>query len=141
VRLRARRPPRHRTIIKQAAETLDFTKPVALLLIAILHFIPDHDDPWAIVRRLMDAMPPGSYLALSHATPESLAGTASRELLDKVYAETASGGVTPRPKAGIERFFHGLELTEPGVVRISGRRPARGAPATRTFFYGGVAGK
>jgi trans-aconitate methyltransferase len=129
------------SIIEQAAQTLDFNKPAALLLIAILHFVPDHDDPWEIAGRLMDAMPPGSYLAVSHATPESLADAASKEQLDKVYAETASGGVTPRPKASIERFFTGLEITEPGVVSISAWRPAPGTPRTRTLFYGGTARK
>jgi len=129
------------TVIARAAETLDFSKPVAVLLIAIMHFVPDHDDPWEIVGRLMDAVPPGSYLALSHATPESFADAASKELLDKVYAETASGGVTPRPKAEIERFFTGLEATEPGMVNVSAWRPAPGTPATRTLFYGCVARK
>jgi S-adenosyl methyltransferase len=128
-------------IVTQATEILDFSQPVAVLLIAILHFVPDLDDPWGIVGRLMGAVPPGSYLAVSHATPESFADAASKELLSKVYAETASGGVTPRPKAEIERFFGGLEMTDPGVVSISAWRPAPGDPATRTLFYGGVARK
>jgi S-adenosyl methyltransferase len=85
-------------IITQAAETLDFTKPVAVLLIALLHFIPDADDPWAITGRLMDAVPAGSYLAVTHATPESFIGPATKELLDKVYAETPSGGSPHGPK-------------------------------------------
>ena len=129
------------SIITQAAEILDFSEPAAVLLIAILHFVPDQDDPWGIVGRLMDAMPPGSYLAVSHATPESFTDAASKELLNKVYAETASGGVHPRPKAEIERFFSGLEMTDPGLVNISAWRPAPGDPSTRTLFYGGVAGK
>jgi hypothetical protein len=128
-------------IIMEAAEILDFNEPVAILLLGILHFIPDQDDPWRIVRTFTES--PGSYLAVSHATPESFTETASRELLDEVYAETASGGVTPRPKAEIERFFGGLELIDPGVASISAWRPAPGDPATRTrtLFYGGVAQK
>jgi hypothetical protein len=129
------------TILGQGAEILDFSEPVAVLLLAILHFVPDQDDPWGITGRLIDAVPTGGYLAVSHATPESLADPASKELLDKVYAETASGGVTPRPKAEIERFFNGLETTGPGVVNISTWRPEPGDPATRTLFYGGVARK
>jgi hypothetical protein len=129
-------------IIAQASEILDFSQPVAVLLFAILHFVPDQDDPWGIVGRLMGAVPPGSYLAVSHATQESLADAASKELLNKVYAETASGGVTPRPKAEIERFLSGLEMTAPGVVNISAWRPAPGnEPAPRTLFYGGAARK
>src|SRR5262245_49226429 len=61
-------------LITQAARTLDFTRPVAVLLIAVLHFIPDAGDPAGIVRRLMAATPPGSYLVISHATPEHLSG-------------------------------------------------------------------
>jgi hypothetical protein len=130
------------TIIAQAAEILDFSEPVAVLLFAILHFVPDQDDPWGIGGRLMAAVPPGSYLAVSHATPESLVDAASKELLSKVYAETESGGVTPRAKAEIERFFSGLEIANPGVANISAWRPAPDdAPSTRTLFYGGVARK
>ena len=66
--------------------------------------MPDHDDPWGITGRLTDAMPSGSYLAVSHVTPESITDATSKELLSKIYAKTASGGVTPRPKAEIERF-------------------------------------
>ncbi len=128
------------SIITQAAEILDFSEPVAILLFAILHFVPDQDDPWGITGRLTAAVPPGSYLALSHATLESFTDATREELLSKIYAETASGGVTPRPKAEIERFFSGLEMADP-VASISAWRPARGAPSTRTLFYGGVAGK
>lgn len=129
------------SIIAQAAETLDFKKPVAVLLIAILHFVSDRDDPWGVIARLMAAVPPGSYLAVSHATPERFSDPANKELLNKIYAETASGGVTPRPKTEIERFFSGLEMITPGVVNISAWRPAQSGPATRTLFYGGAARK
>jgi S-adenosyl methyltransferase len=129
-------------IIAQAAEILDFSEPVAVLLFAILHFVPDLDDPWGIVGRLMAAGSPGSYLTVSHATPESLADSDSKELLSKVYAETESGGVTSRPKAEIERFFSGLEIADPGVVNISAWRPAPDDdPSKRTLFYGGMARK
>jgi hypothetical protein len=130
------------SIVTQAAEILDFTQPVAVLLIAILHFVPDQDDPWEIVSRFMGAMPPGSYLAVSHATPESFIDPASRELLDKVYAETPSGGVAPRPKTEIERFFAGLEMTGPGLVNITAWHPEPGGdPPARTLFYGGAGRK
>jgi hypothetical protein len=129
------------SIIAKAAETLDLSKPVALLLIAILHFIPDHDDPWAVTGRLMDALPAGSYLAVTHATAESLTDPASRQQLDKVYAETPSGGVTPRTKPEIRRFFNGLEMTDPGLVNITAWHPEPGDTPTRTLFYGGIAVK
>ena len=131
-------------IITHAAETLDFAQPVAVLLIAILHFIPDKDDPWDIVSRLMTAVPPGSYLVVSHATPENFTDAASKDRLNAVYAETAAGGVTPRPLPEIRSFFSELELVNPGLVDISAWRPAvRGIAnhSTRTLFYGGVAQK
>jgi S-adenosyl methyltransferase len=131
-------------IITRAAGTLDCAEPVAVLLIAILHFIPDKDDPWDIVRSLMAGVPAGSYLVVSHATPENLADAAGKDKLNAVYADTASGGVTPRPFPEISRFFDGLELAAPGVVDISAWRPAAHGNADnsgRTLFYGGVARK
>ena len=84
-----------RSIITHAAGTLDFAEPIATLLIAIMHFIPDEDDPCDIVRRLMAAVPPGSYLVVSHATPQDFPDAVNKDRLNAVYAETASGGVTP----------------------------------------------
>ena len=63
------------TILKGAARILDFTRPVAILLIAVLHFIPDADDPYAIVARLMDAAPSGSYLVMAHAASDIAPGS------------------------------------------------------------------
>jgi S-adenosyl methyltransferase len=133
-----------RGLIAQAARTLDFAEPVAVLLIAVLHFIPDADDPQGIVRRLMAAVPPGSYLVISHATPEHLADGASTARLNAVYAQTASGGVTPRPLPEITKFFDRLDLVDPGVADICAWRPAvhRAGPGRgRTLFYGGAARK
>lgn len=129
-------------IITRALDALDFAEPVAVLLIAILHFIPDKDDPCDIVRRLMAAVPAGSHLVVSHATPENLADSAGKDKLNAVYAETASGGVTPRPFSEISSFFDGLEVAHPGVVDISAwRPPVQGSEdrTSRTLFYGGVA--
>jgi len=137
-------------IIKHAAETLDFTKPVAVLLIAVLHFIPGKDDPWDIVSRFMAAVPPGSYLVVSHATPESFTDTANIGKLNAVYAGTASSGVTPRPLSEISNFFSELKLIKPGVVDISKWRlaawPAGKGPeivndSGSTLFYGGIGQK
>lgn len=128
-------------VVRQAAETLDFTWPVAVLLVAILHFIPDSDSPGEIVNRLMAAAAPGSYLVISHATPENLEA-ASEYALGDVYAATPSGGVTPRWLPAIGDFFGGLELISPGVVDIAAWRPEPGDPeGARTLFYGGVARK
>ena len=105
------------TILKGAARTLDFTSPVAVLLIAVLHFIPDADDPYAVVDRLMDAVPSGSYLVMAHAAsdidPEATAEMARR------YNKMSSATITPRTRDQVARFFDGLELLPPGLVPIS----------------------
>ncbi|HTU75047.1 MAG TPA: SAM-dependent methyltransferase [Trebonia sp.] len=129
-----------RAIVGHAARTLDFGEPVAVMLLAILHFIGDTDDPWAMVARLMAAVPSGSYLVVSHALSEDLTGN-QLEGLNSVYAKTKSGGVTQRSLPDIARFFEGLELVEPGLTEITSWRPVLAAPPPRALFYGGVARK
>jgi S-adenosyl methyltransferase len=127
-------------IAARAARTLDFSAPVAVMLLAILHFIADSDDPWGMVARLMAAVPPGSYLVVSHALSQDLTGNQLKGL-NSVYAETRSGGVTQRSLRDIGRFFDGLELADPGLVEISRWRPEVAAQPPRALFYGGVARK
>jgi len=123
--------------------TLDLRQPVGLLLIAVMHFIPDEDDPWALAARLLAALPSGSYLALSHLTgdfdPAAWAG---------VVAVYRRSGVTMqvRPKPDVERFFAGLDLIDPGVVSLPRWRPDPsdvGSPPgdAAVSVYGGVARK
>jgi len=115
------------TILGSAALTdaLDLDRPVGLLLIAILHFVGDEHDPWALVERLLAALPAGSYLALSHLTgdfrPEAWAQVA------EVYRRR---GVTMqvRSRPRIERFFTGLELVDPGLQILPAWRPDLGEP-------------
>jgi hypothetical protein len=73
------------TILKEAAGTLDLSQPVAVMMLAILHFIPDEDDPWGVIGRLMSAIPSGSYLVVSHAMSGDLSD-AQRAGLNTVYA-------------------------------------------------------
>ena len=105
------------TILSAAARTLDFSKPVAILLLAVLHFIPDEDDPYAIVRKLMDEVPPGSFLVIVHApsdrSPEEMAEQTRR------YNESGAELMNPRSQEEILRFFTGLELIGPGVAPLS----------------------
>jgi O-methyltransferase involved in polyketide biosynthesis len=103
-------------ILSGAARTLDFSKPVAVLLIAVLHFIPDSDDPYGIVARLMDAVPSGSYLVIAHAARDIQAG-AITEMMRR-YNELSPVPVTPRTGEQVARFFGGLDVIEPGVVPI-----------------------
>jgi hypothetical protein len=84
------------TILAGAARTLDFRQPVAILLIAVLHFIPDGDDPYGIVKRLMDAVPTGSYLVISHAASDIAAGATAE--MARRYNELSPVSITPRSR-------------------------------------------
>ena len=90
---------------------LNFDEPVALLITAVIHFFPDEDDPWGIVRSYVDELPSGSYLVLSHATIDKLP-TAVAQRAHKIY-QNATGVGYPRTKDEVERFFEGLELVPP----------------------------
>jgi hypothetical protein len=113
-------------IVAEAARLLDFSKPVAVMLISVLHLIPDEDDPHAIVARLMEAVPSGSWLALSHPArdvhPQQVSEAASR------FNQLAPAKATLRTRAEILRFFDGLELLEPGLVQVHQWRPGVAAP-------------
>jgi S-adenosyl methyltransferase len=108
-------------ILTGAARLLDFGQPVAILLIGILQLIPDADDPHGIVARLVEAVPPGSWLAVYHPASDidqDLVGEAVR----RVNAWTA-GSTTLRSHAEIARFFDGLRLLEPGLVQVHQWQP------------------
>ena len=109
-------------ILRGAAETLDFDKPVAVLLMAILHAIGDEDDPAGIVSTLMDALPSGSYLAITHWAADPSSEDKSEELIG-LSRETSRQQYVPRSDAEIMRFFSGLELVEPGLVPVEEWRP------------------
>jgi SAM-dependent methyltransferase len=121
---------------------IDFTKPVGLLLVAILHFIPDEDDPHRILAVLRDALPPGSFLVLSHVTGDFR--TDAAEQVAAVYDE-ATSTVTLRSHAQIASFFDGWDLVEPGLVQGPLWRPDGKLPRPRDlekiWIYGGVAGR
>jgi O-methyltransferase involved in polyketide biosynthesis len=104
-------------ILDQAAEILDLSKPVAILLIAVLHFIQDSDDPYRIVRTLMDAVPSGSYLVLLHAASD--VGADDMPEAERRYNEQASAKFHARDREHVSRFFDGLELAGPGLVNLS----------------------
>ena len=129
------------TILTQAAQTLDFTRPVALTLLGVVIFINDDHDAYSIVRRLVDAVPSGSYLVLSH----TITSPAMADMDDAVafWNEHGTPKLTQRTPEQIGRFFDGLELLEPGVVSCSRWRPEAtpfGEPA-EVAMYGGVARK
>jgi SAM-dependent methyltransferase len=127
-------------VLSAAAETLDFSQPVAIMLMAILQHIDDADNPWAIVATLLDAVPAGSYLALSHPASD-IEAEAQGELARRLN-RTMAEGVTLRDHAQVTRFFTGLELVEPGLVRVPEWRPATDLEASSPAgLWGGVGGK
>jgi S-adenosyl methyltransferase len=110
------------TIVTQAAATLDFSQPVAVMLVAILHFLTDADDPQGIVASLAGALAPGSFVAISHLTadfaPEAVAAGVS------AYNALVPAGITARSHAQVTALFGGLPLVAPGIVPVSEWRPA-----------------
>jgi len=126
-------------ILDGAAETLDFSRPVALMLIAVLHCIPDAAGPYRIVKTLVDALPPGSFLAISHPPSDMTDGLnrAASSMGPKM-----SEPVTLRSKDQVARFFDGLDLVEPGLVPIQEWRPDSDLEASaKAAMWGGVARK
>jgi hypothetical protein len=100
----------------EVRRVLDFNRPIAVLLIALLHFVPDDAEAYHLVRVLRDALPAGSYVAITHATYEG----APRDLVtqsERLYAQTTNPAKA-RSRVDIERFFEGLDLIEPGVVYV-----------------------
>ncbi|MGW3659567.1 SAM-dependent methyltransferase [Streptomyces sp. NPDC005151] len=109
------------TILEQAAKTLDFSRPVALMLLGVVIFIKDDEESYALVRRLLNALPSGSHLVLSHtitspAMPDVDAAVA-------FWNENGTPKLTQRTPEAVGRYFDGLELLEPGVVSCSRWRP------------------
>lgn len=108
-------------ILQAAARTLTFDQPVAIMLLGILNFIVDDDRAHRIVDKLVDAVPSGSYLAISHPTTE-VNGEAVKESM-RIWNESGAAPITARTPQEITTFFDRLELLEPGVVTCSQWRP------------------
>ena len=104
-------------VLDGAAATLDLSQPVAVILLMILQYIPDPDDPWGIVARLLDAVPAGSYLVVSD-TAADIEAEAVAESARRYNQRLGSVQQTRRTSAEFTRFFDGLELVEPGVVPL-----------------------
>jgi hypothetical protein len=132
-------------ILEQAAATIDLSRPVALMLVAVLHLIPDADDPYGIVARLVDAVPGGSYLVVSCLAKDihdhEMAEAAER------HGKVVQEALALRGRDDVARFFDGLEVVEPGVVQVhrwrrgSGGETAGSADAPATPIYGAVGRK
>jgi hypothetical protein len=127
-------------VLNNAAEILDFSQPVALVLMAVLQFVPDADGPHDLVRRLVTAAPSGSYLVISHPASDiqasAMAGLAAR--LNALMAQQ----VKPRSREEVGAFFDGLDFVEPGLIRCPEWRPDNPEDAAgKSTMWGGVAVK
>lgn len=124
-------------ILREAARTLDLTQPAALLLAAVLHFIPDADDPAGIVAAMAERLAPGSFVAISHLTADAVPG----QVLPGVaaYNSLVPGGIIPRTHAQVTSLLVGLSLVAPGVVPAAEWRPAPGPPSPSADIYAGLA--
>ncbi|MGW2340056.1 SAM-dependent methyltransferase [Streptomyces sp. NPDC001661] len=128
-------------ILEQAAKTLDMSRPVGLMLLGVVIFVADEEDPYGFVRRLLDALPVGSHLVLSH----TITSPAMPDVDEAVAFWNANGTprLNQRTPERIARFFDGLELLEPGVVSCTRWRPRSGDPAelAEVAMFGGVGRK
>jgi len=128
------------TILDEAAETLDLGQPVAIMLLGVLHFFRAADDPAGVVRELMSALPPGSYLALSHLACD-VAGDAMTETFSRLNSQMAET-VVLRTREEVAGLFGRLELVVPGVLQLPQWRPDPDAPAAGALpMWCGVARK
>ena len=124
----------------EATGLLDPARPVCLLLVAILHFVTDADDPAALVAAFRDALAPGSYLILSHATMDGYPVQEAADSADRagrVY-DRATSQLTMRGRAEVTRLLAGLDLVEPGLVHVTHWRPTEPPRATFDPFLGAV---
>jgi hypothetical protein len=128
------------TVLAKAAELLDFTQPVAITMLAILHVIPDSDNPHAIVARLLDAVPSGSYLAISHAGSDLLSREAVEDIMG-VAGRKAQQQAAFRTREQVARFFEGTDLVEPGLVRVEEWHPEPGTIETNKSILWGAVGR
>jgi O-methyltransferase involved in polyketide biosynthesis len=128
------------TILAGAAKTLDFSEPVAVMLIAVLHFIGDDAQANAIIGRLREACVPGSFVTISHAASD-IDAEQQTEMVRRLN-ESVAEKATLRDRDGVTRLFAGFELVEPGVVRVSDwRADSELEAASPTGLWGGVARK
>jgi hypothetical protein len=118
-------------VLDEAAATLDLTRPIAVMMLGLLQFIPDSDDPWGLVRRYLDATVPGSYLAISHISSD--VGVSDLVAGVRSFNARSTTPVLRRTRAEFTRFFDGLEQIPPGVVPLGQWTPGATAGSTTVF--------
>ncbi|CAL9340306.1 SAM-dependent methyltransferase [Streptomyces sp. Tu 3180] len=129
------------TVLERAGQSLDLRRPVALILLGVVIFIEDDEEAYGIVRRLMDALPAGSHLVLSHTVTRP--GMPDVDAAVAFWNEHGTPRLTQRSPEAVAAFFDGLELLEPGVVSCNRWRPGPGGagPVEDVAMFGGVARK
>lgn len=127
------------TILDAAARTLDLNRPVAVMLLAVLQYIPDDEDPYRLVAQLMAAVPAGSHLVISHPASDINREEVAESMRE--YNERSPEQATPRTHADVSRFFAGLQLTPPGVVPLPEWRPETTPPTESIVMWGGIGRK
>jgi S-adenosyl methyltransferase len=126
------------TVVHQASLTLDLSQPTAVLLLAVLHFLPDTDDPAGIIAALTAALAPGSFVVISHLTSDFAPGQVTAGV--DAYNAAVATGVVPRSHAQVTGLFGGLPLVAPGVVPVTEWRPIAGLPHRHAAdLYAGMA--
>ncbi|MGW3312819.1 SAM-dependent methyltransferase [Streptomyces sp. NPDC001073] len=128
------------SIVRRAAGTLDFDRPVAVMMLGILNFILDTEDARDVVRKVMSAVPSGSYLVLTHPTFDTDLGGEGNVPAMAFWNENATPPITARSREDVAAFFEGLDLLDPGLVPCSLWRPDADSPAVVPQF-GAVAVK
>ena len=126
-------------IVAGAAQLLDFTRPVGVMLVAVLHMLRDEDDPRAIVGRFMAAVPSGSFLVISHLASDIEQDTMAE--MGRRLNESMTQQFTMRTRAEVTGFFDGLALTGPGMVLTHEWRPGSGDASNPGVLWAGVARK
>jgi hypothetical protein len=130
------------TILAEAAELLDFSQPIAIMLIAVLQLIADADNPHGLVADLLAAIPPGSCLVISHVASDLQRQSPGVNEAAANLTRMMPQSVTPRSQHQIARFFDGLDLLDPGIVPVQDWRPDNAAEAaTRSAMRGGAGRK
>jgi SAM-dependent methyltransferase len=124
-------------IVREAARILDFSRPVAVLLVAVLHFLPGIDDPQGIVKSLAGALAPGSFVVVSHLTGDFAPGQVASGVA--TYNSLVSAGITARSHAEVTALFGDLSLVPPGVVPVSEWRPDLRDLSHHADIYAGLA--
>lgn len=123
---------------------LDFDEPIGLLMLFMVHWVPDDADPQGLLKRYREALPSGSFLAISHMAGDHV-NEEARAVTDRM-AQSGGGGVAYRDRAEIESFFGDFELVEPGLVKYAEWRPSGPGdisddPAVNRIAFAGIGRK